>query len=52
MCQVYVRADPIQYESRTRSLRIHGVLTTLRLENLFWGGVARGCARGGRRRKR
>jgi predicted DNA-binding ribbon-helix-helix protein len=36
MCQVYVNADPILYESRTRSLRIHGVITTVRLENLFW----------------
>ena len=36
MCNVYVNADPILYESRTRSLRIHGVITTVRLENLFW----------------
>jgi predicted DNA-binding ribbon-helix-helix protein len=36
MCRVYINADPILYESRTRSLRIHGVITTVRLENLFW----------------
>lgn len=36
MCQIYVSTDPILYESRTRSLRIHGVVTTVRLENLFW----------------
>lgn len=36
MCSVYVQADPIQYESRTRSIRINNVLTTIRLENLFW----------------
>ena len=36
MCQVYAKADSILYESRTRSLRIHGVLTTIRIENLFW----------------
>ncbi|MEM5295035.1 ribbon-helix-helix domain-containing protein [Burkholderia sp. JPY481] len=36
MCNVYVNADPIHYESRTRALRIHGVVTTVRLENLFW----------------
>jgi predicted DNA-binding ribbon-helix-helix protein len=36
VCQIYAKADPIQYEARTRSLRIHGVLTTIRLENLFW----------------
>ena len=31
-----VKADPILYESRSRSLRIRGVVTTLRLENQFW----------------
>lgn len=36
MCQIYAKADAILYESRTRSLRIHGVLTTIRLENHFW----------------
>lgn len=36
MCEVYVKADPILYESRTRALRIHGVVTTVRLENHFW----------------
>lgn len=36
MCGIYVNTDPILYESRTRSLRIHTVITTVRLENLFW----------------
>lgn len=36
MCELYVKADPILYESRTRSVRIHSVITTVRLENLFW----------------
>jgi len=36
MCGIYINSDPILYESRTRSLRIHGVITTVRLENLFW----------------
>lgn len=36
MCHLYVSADPILYESRTRSLRIHGMATSIRLENLFW----------------
>ena len=36
MCQVYANTDSILYESRTRSLRIRGVLTTIRIENLFW----------------
>lgn len=36
MCGIYTNADPILYESRTRAIRIHGVVTTVRLENLFW----------------
>lgn len=36
MCRIYAHADPILYESRTRSVRIHGVLTTIKVENLFW----------------
>ena len=40
MCSVYVNADPIQYEARTRSIRINSVLTTIRLENLFWDVLA------------
>ena len=36
MCGIYIKTDPILYESRTRSVRIHRVLTTIRLENLFW----------------
>lgn len=36
MCKFYSNADPIDYESRTRSMRIHGVLTSIRLENFFW----------------
>lgn len=36
MCGIYINADPILYESRTRAIRIHGVVTTVRLENLFW----------------
>lgn len=36
MCGIYTNTDPILYESRTRALRIHGVITTVRLENLFW----------------
>ncbi|WP_324733496.1 ribbon-helix-helix domain-containing protein [Pseudomonas paeninsulae] len=40
MCELYVKADPILYESRSRSLRIRGVVTTLRLENQFWDILA------------
>lgn len=40
MCQIYAQADPILYESRARSLRIHGCVTKIRLENLFWDTLA------------
>lgn len=36
MCEFFVKADPILYESRSRTVRIHGVLTSIRLENLVW----------------
>jgi predicted DNA-binding ribbon-helix-helix protein len=36
MCEFFVTADPILYESRTRSVRIHGVQTSIRLENFVW----------------
>lgn len=36
MCEIFIRADPQSYESRTRSVRLHGVVTSLRLENLYW----------------
>jgi predicted DNA-binding ribbon-helix-helix protein len=36
MCRIYLATDPIQYEARSRTLRIHGVATTIRLENVFW----------------
>ncbi|MCB6184983.1 ribbon-helix-helix domain-containing protein [Leeia sp. TBRC 13508] len=40
MCEIYVKADPILYESRSRSLRVQGVVTKIRLENLFWDILA------------
>jgi predicted DNA-binding ribbon-helix-helix protein len=40
MCEYYVKADPIQYEQRSRTIRIRGVLTTIRLENSFWDILA------------
>ncbi|MDP3653457.1 MAG: ribbon-helix-helix domain-containing protein [Rhodoferax sp.] len=36
MCQVFISADPQLYSSRARSVRLHGVATSIRLENLFW----------------
>jgi len=48
MCEFFVRADPIQYEQRSRTVRIHGVLTSIRLENMVWDllaemAAAEGC---------
>ena len=40
MCEFFVRADPILYESRSRTIRIHGVLTSIRLENMVWDTLA------------
>ena len=36
MCKIFISADPSSYESRTRSVRLHGVVTSIRLENLHW----------------
>lgn len=36
MCQIFISADPHLYDSRARSVRLHGVATSLRLENFFW----------------
>jgi predicted DNA-binding ribbon-helix-helix protein len=40
MCEYFVKADPILYEQRTRTIRIHGVLTSIRLENMMWDTLA------------
>lgn len=37
MCQVYASTDPQRYESTTRSVRLQGSVTSVRLENEFWG---------------
>ncbi|CCQ10481.1 hypothetical protein PALB_13480 [Pseudoalteromonas luteoviolacea B = ATCC 29581] len=36
MCQLFINADPSLWESVTRSLRIDGVVTSIRLEQYFW----------------
>jgi predicted DNA-binding ribbon-helix-helix protein len=48
MCEFFVKADPILYESRSRTVRIHGVLTSIRLENLMWDTLAEMAADEGR----
>ena len=48
MCEFFVKADPIQYEQRSRTVRIHGVLTSIRLENMVWDTLAEMAAAEGR----
>ena len=36
MCQIYASAAPERYDSETRSLRIQGCVTSIRLEKEFW----------------
>ena len=40
MCEFFVKADPILYEQRSRTIRIHGVFTSIRLENMVWDILA------------
>lgn len=47
MCKIFVSADPKSYESRTRSVRLHGVVTSIRLENLHWTVLEEIAARDG-----
>jgi predicted DNA-binding ribbon-helix-helix protein len=36
VCNIYVSAARASYESTVRSIRIQGVVTSIRLENKFW----------------
>lgn len=36
MCEIYSGAEPELFELRTRSIRIDGVVTSIRLEAIFW----------------
>ncbi|MCH7345410.1 ribbon-helix-helix domain-containing protein [Pelomonas sp. CA6] len=47
MCEVFISASPESYESRTRSVRLHGVITSIRLENLHWEVLEEIAARDG-----
>jgi len=48
MCEFFVRTDSIQYEQRSRSVRIHGVLSSVRLKNMVWDILAEMAAKEGR----
>lgn len=36
MCNIYSTANPISYQPTSRSVRINGMVTSVRLENEFW----------------
>jgi len=36
MCRIFAGQDPERYASHTRSLRMNGQCTSIRLENAFW----------------
>lgn len=36
MCRIYAATDPAACEAVTRSVRIHGMVTSVRLEARFW----------------
>lgn len=36
MCHIYASTDPQRYDSATRSVRLQGCVTSVRLENEFW----------------
>lgn len=36
MCKLYVGANSQLWESQTRSIRMDGMVTSVRLENMFW----------------
>jgi predicted DNA-binding ribbon-helix-helix protein len=36
MCRIFAGQDPETYESETRSIRLHGHSTSIRLERAFW----------------
>ena len=39
MCQIFAGQDPASYECETRSLRLNGQSTSIRLEKAFWNAL-------------
>jgi len=37
MCRLFIGADPAQWDNETRSFRLDGMVTSVRLEAQFWG---------------
>ncbi|MDT8346083.1 MAG: ribbon-helix-helix domain-containing protein [Thermohalobaculum sp.] len=36
MCQIFAGQDPADYDCETRSIRMNGLSTSIRLERAFW----------------
>ncbi len=47
MCRIYAGTDPRDYEPVTRSIRLHGAVTSIRLEARFWAILDEMAAREG-----
>ncbi|MEO0034306.1 MAG: hypothetical protein RLZZ501_329 [Pseudomonadota bacterium] len=47
MCEIYAGTDPALYETVTRSVRIGGVVTSVRIERRFWQILEEIAAEGG-----
>lgn len=47
MCKLFIEADPALWESSTKSLRIDGMVTSVRLETFFWSVLEEIAARDG-----
>ena len=47
MCELFIKADASQWRSRTHSLRIDGVATSIRIETHFWDTLTEIGARDG-----
>jgi predicted DNA-binding ribbon-helix-helix protein len=47
MCQIFTTADPVLYACRSRSIRLRGVATSVRLENIYWNTLEEIGARDG-----
>lgn len=47
MCKLFIGADPALWSMRTKSLRIDGVATSIRIEEFFWSILDEIAARDG-----
>jgi predicted DNA-binding ribbon-helix-helix protein len=47
MCEVFAGQDPERYACTTRSLRLNGQSTSIRMENAFWATLDEIAARDG-----